>query len=390
MNIDLFLLHLPKPIDQFPFFKPDGLGMSVLLTSPGLFAVRADWHSRRSWWLLGAAVAVLIPTLLYYGGGWLQYGYRYFLDSVPFVIALCGLAAVKQGHRLRLAGAHRVRDGVMAFSVYWRTRSDGRGQLGRRASASPAAGVGRPDDRSWPWPCSRPSSLSRHRRPARHRHRPRLLPAHRPSLAGHRRLVHRPPADRATRSDPRRQPVSPHALYLFVPFLFLPRSCGGSSRSGWSPTSCGGAGPWPGCGRSWRSSCCSPRHRTRSCTATRTCGWPRRSPVACAGLASVLVTFKPSLSVLRRDRHPRPLVVDRGGRAGAGQPAVPAPVARLPDGHGQLIRQVLVLVRELAVLRHADRVAYLGSSRRGSILLLRWAAGLLRGGGHAVSESGGG
>jgi hypothetical protein len=112
--------------------------------------------------------------------------------------------------------------------------------------------------------------------------------------------------------------------------------------------------------------------------------------VACAGLASVLVTFKPSLSVLRRDRHPRPLVVDRGGRAGAGQPAVPAPVARLPDGHGQLIRQVLVLVRELAVLRHADRVAYLGSSRRGSILLLRWAAGLLRGGGHAVSESGGG
>ena len=42
-------------------------------------------------------MAVLIPTLLYYGGGWLQYGYRYFLDSVPFVMALCGLAAVRQG-----------------------------------------------------------------------------------------------------------------------------------------------------------------------------------------------------------------------------------------------------------------------------------------------------
>ena len=51
----------------------------------------------RAWWLLGATVAVLIPTLLYYGGGWLQYGYRYFLDSVPFVIALCGLAAVQRG-----------------------------------------------------------------------------------------------------------------------------------------------------------------------------------------------------------------------------------------------------------------------------------------------------
>jgi hypothetical protein len=97
MNIDYLLLHLPTRIDRFPWFKPDGLGMSVMVTSPGLlFAVRADWRQSRAWLLLGAAVAVLIPTLLYYGGGWLQYGYRYFLDSVPFVIALCGLAAVKQ------------------------------------------------------------------------------------------------------------------------------------------------------------------------------------------------------------------------------------------------------------------------------------------------------
>ena len=40
---------------------------------------------------------MLIPTLLYYGGGWLQYGYRYFLDSIPFLWAVCGLAAVYRG-----------------------------------------------------------------------------------------------------------------------------------------------------------------------------------------------------------------------------------------------------------------------------------------------------
>ena len=76
--------------------------------------------SRRSWWLLGAAVAVLIPTLLYYGGGWLQYGYRYFLDSVPFVMALCGLAAVKQG-RIGYGWLALIAFGtvVMAFGVYW-------------------------------------------------------------------------------------------------------------------------------------------------------------------------------------------------------------------------------------------------------------------------------
>ena len=83
---------------EFPFFRPDGLGMSVLLTSPGLlFAIRADWRRPLSWLLLGAAVLVLIPTLLYYGGGWLQYGYRYFLDSIPFIWAICGLAAVYRG-----------------------------------------------------------------------------------------------------------------------------------------------------------------------------------------------------------------------------------------------------------------------------------------------------
>jgi hypothetical protein len=96
MNLDYFLWHLPRPISTPPFFRPDGLGMSVFLTSPGLlFALRADWRRPRDWWLAGAALAVLLPTLLYYGGGWLQYGYRYFLDSVPFV--MCGSAAVIRG-----------------------------------------------------------------------------------------------------------------------------------------------------------------------------------------------------------------------------------------------------------------------------------------------------
>jgi hypothetical protein len=121
MNLDYLLVHPPIRIDGFPYFQPDGLGMSVFITSPGLlFAVRADWRHLRACLLVGAVVAVLIPTLLYYGGGWLQYGYRYFLDSVPFVMALCGLAAVHRGRvgtgwqALILLGTV-----VMAFSVYF-------------------------------------------------------------------------------------------------------------------------------------------------------------------------------------------------------------------------------------------------------------------------------
>jgi hypothetical protein len=98
MNMEYLFLKLPKPTAEFPWFKPDGLGMSVLFTSPGLalgvFALRRD---RRPWILLITAVLVLIPTLLYYGGGWLQYGYRYFLDSIPFIWAMVAVWGARRG-----------------------------------------------------------------------------------------------------------------------------------------------------------------------------------------------------------------------------------------------------------------------------------------------------
>ncbi len=98
MNLDYLFLHLPRVISNPPFLLPDGLGLSLFITSPGLFyAVRADFRGRSERLLLSAAIAALIPSLLYYGGGWWQYGYRYFLDSMPFVIALCGLAAAQRG-----------------------------------------------------------------------------------------------------------------------------------------------------------------------------------------------------------------------------------------------------------------------------------------------------
>jgi hypothetical protein len=105
MNLYYLFGKLPRLTGTFPFFQPDGLGMSIFVTSPGLlYAVRAPWRTSRVWWLAGAALIVLIPTLLYYGGGWLQYGYRYALDSIPFVWALCVLAAARDEDRLASVG----------------------------------------------------------------------------------------------------------------------------------------------------------------------------------------------------------------------------------------------------------------------------------------------
>ncbi len=121
MNIDYLFQKVPALIPDFPYFRPDGLGMSVFITSPALLlAVRSPWRERRSWWLLLAAVLVLIPTLLYYGGGWLQYGYRYFLDSIPFVWALVAMGVVHRGS-IRWWGWLLIGWGVLVGlgGVYW-------------------------------------------------------------------------------------------------------------------------------------------------------------------------------------------------------------------------------------------------------------------------------
>ena len=98
MNLEYLFWKVPALTAEFPYYRPDGLGMSVLITSPALLlAVPAPWRDRRSWILLFAAVIVLIPTLLYYGGGWLQYGYRYFLDSIPFLWALVAMGIAARG-----------------------------------------------------------------------------------------------------------------------------------------------------------------------------------------------------------------------------------------------------------------------------------------------------
>ena len=120
MNLDYMFTHMPTFMATFPFFRPDGLGMSILFTSPGLgLAILAPWRTGFARGLAVTAALVLIPSLLYYGGGWLQYGYRYALDSIPFVLALCALAAAKRG--LGWGWRLAITFGVVInlASVYW-------------------------------------------------------------------------------------------------------------------------------------------------------------------------------------------------------------------------------------------------------------------------------
>lgn len=124
MNLELLLVHLPKAIPQFPWIKPDGYGLSILLTSPGLLlAFRAPFHRTDARLLALGFVLTLLPSLLYYGGGWKQYGYRYALDAIPFAIGLCALAAARDGRiGLRVKGLIVVGVLVNLVGAYWAFR----------------------------------------------------------------------------------------------------------------------------------------------------------------------------------------------------------------------------------------------------------------------------
>jgi hypothetical protein len=93
-NLRLALLQGFGFRSKVPFLTVNPYGPSMLLVSPALLA--SAWAGvRRSPALLlwTAAALVAIPTLLYYGGGYVQYGYRYSLDFTPFLVALVALGS---------------------------------------------------------------------------------------------------------------------------------------------------------------------------------------------------------------------------------------------------------------------------------------------------------
>jgi hypothetical protein len=123
MNLNYLFLHLPKVIEKPPYLWPDGMGMSIFITSPGLFfGARVDWRRWDTLFLGGMVLATLLPNLLYYGGGWYQFGFRYGLDSVPFAMALCGVAASRHplSSRWRLVILFGILVG--AFGAWWSTQ----------------------------------------------------------------------------------------------------------------------------------------------------------------------------------------------------------------------------------------------------------------------------
>lgn len=95
-----------KKIDTFPYFVPPPEGMAIFFASPlllylfrgislkswkTLFQGKLKYFLEEDFLTFGALLSVLftaIPLLLYFNTGWVQFGYRYILDYIPFIIIL--------------------------------------------------------------------------------------------------------------------------------------------------------------------------------------------------------------------------------------------------------------------------------------------------------------
>lgn len=99
-NLYYAFLALPRWSSKPPFAIMDPSGLSMFVSTPALaYVFAAPWRDRLARASALAALAVAMPSLLYYNTGYVQAGYRFALDFIPFLLVLIVL-----GMRGRLTG----------------------------------------------------------------------------------------------------------------------------------------------------------------------------------------------------------------------------------------------------------------------------------------------
>jgi hypothetical protein len=96
-NVYYSLLAMPLPVFRynmshvlkFPFIARDAWGMSIFITSPYFFYLFFLKHKDiLSKILIFVILVSVVPIYMYYGIGYVQFGYRYLLDLMPFIFLL--------------------------------------------------------------------------------------------------------------------------------------------------------------------------------------------------------------------------------------------------------------------------------------------------------------
>jgi hypothetical protein len=121
-NLAVALTLLPTVTSTAPFLHLSGHGLALWFTTPLLLLLlwpRQRTRLHRPLWLCVALAA--LPSLLYHNSGWLQFGYRFSLDYVVFLIALLAIGGRPLGRgakALILCGVLVNAFGAVTFARY--------------------------------------------------------------------------------------------------------------------------------------------------------------------------------------------------------------------------------------------------------------------------------
>jgi hypothetical protein len=108
-----------------PLAMPVDIGTSILLSAPGLllalFAFRRHGLARLSIGTAAAVVIIAVFNLSHFSQGWVQWGYRFSLDFVPFLLPMVALGAARDDGRLRVLAAALIVIGaaINLWGVTW-------------------------------------------------------------------------------------------------------------------------------------------------------------------------------------------------------------------------------------------------------------------------------
>jgi hypothetical protein len=95
-NLTCALLLLPRILVHYPYVKISEHGMSMLVTTPCLgYAVAAKERSPLAPALWLTILTTALPSLLYQNSGFLQFGYRFSLDYIVFLVMLLAVGGRK-------------------------------------------------------------------------------------------------------------------------------------------------------------------------------------------------------------------------------------------------------------------------------------------------------
>jgi uncharacterized membrane protein len=91
-NLKAAFTITPSFIGEAPYIKLSKHGMSLFLTTPALLWLFAPKRMPRlAWQSLLMIGILLVPLMLYQNTGWEQFGYRFSLDFLPYVLCLLAL-----------------------------------------------------------------------------------------------------------------------------------------------------------------------------------------------------------------------------------------------------------------------------------------------------------